>query len=97
VPYSYRVQRLGKELQVGDTVDFLGHLHTITHFGPHNGLTVEGKHYPARVARDASDWGMTVFDDEDVTVLDVQTPHERATCRCPRCRLWRTVIKLTAE
>ena len=91
MPY-YRVPRLGAELKVGDTIDFLGQLKTITHFEPHNGLTLEGIHFPARVAMAGDGWGITVFDDENYTVLNVQTPHQRATCQCDRCRLWRTFL-----
>jgi hypothetical protein len=97
VPYFYRMKRPGNELKVGDTIDCLGQLHTITHFEPHNGLTLEGIHFPARVSMAGDDWGITVFDDENYTVLDVQTPHERATCPCDRCGLWRAANKLSQD
>lgn len=94
MPYYYRVQRLGRELRVGDSIDFLGHLYAITHFEPHPGLTEGGEHHPGRVAVVDAGWGITVLDDEDVTALDSQTEHDRPTCPCDRCRLWRAVSKL---
>ena len=53
--------KTGIELQVGDVVKW-SECKTITGFESHPGLTKNGEHHPARVAK-SGEYGITVFDD----------------------------------
>jgi hypothetical protein len=63
------VEKLGRELRVGDVLLTSCGEKTITHFEPHPGLTQNGQFHSARIAKSGAEWGMTVFDDEVVKVV----------------------------
>ena len=66
----------GRELKVGDVVEFLGGLHTVERFSDHPGLADDRVRHPGRVAWSGG-WSITVLDDEDVRVLDTTPDPER--------------------
>ncbi len=70
---------LGRDLKVGDEVAFLGQFKKVTGFEPHPGL--DGR--PARIAESEDEWtgntwGMTVFDDDDLTIVDTTPDPQKA-------------------
>jgi hypothetical protein len=69
---------LGRDLQVGDHIRFLCQYYEVLRFDPYpnGGPTIDGKHYPARVAvmkcNSESESPMTVLDEDDVEILGLR-------------------------